>query len=460
MEWLAEALVVAGGAFLLVCVAWKLRTEALRRTALRRHGAETLLLFAFVGGLVQYAATKGTNGTDEAFAASFGHLSTTNGEFVTLWFWDDANSNAVMDVTEAGESIAIRPSGHVVAYSGSLPAAAFDLNRNGLKDWWEVQTGLSALDEAHGETDDNDHDGLINLYEYWAGTNPLLPDGSNTLLSVCSRSIDERLDDNITSNEICRFVDFTTLGEVNVFLTNSCFWLKDVDCSCVSVWHKRSGNPGEMAITAVTRKHGIASAHWFDNTTNVFVDVNGIATNMIVDTSYKIPGTDMLLVRFENELPETVQIPKVMAPNFGDYIGDGKYLPILCLNQKKDGTILEMESFDTSVMDSGAVFYQKMGHVMATNYVSLARSRLRAMTLAGNSGTPHFLLIGSDLVFLFSKHLGYNSNSSWGDYWGPMISFRLDQIQNKIDFWEGENAFRYRLDVIDLSCFDRLNRRR
>ena len=49
------------------------------------------------------------------------------------------------------------------------------------------------LDGVYSASTDSDGDGLINLHEYWAGTNPLVPDGSNTLLSVMSRSVDDRL---------------------------------------------------------------------------------------------------------------------------------------------------------------------------------------------------------------------------------------------------------------------------
>ena len=81
--------------------------------------------------------------TNTESALSLGHQSTTNGEVVTLWFWDDANSNLVKDVEETCTSIAIKPEGHEVAYEGVLSTSAFDKDRNGLMDWWEVQTGLT-----------------------------------------------------------------------------------------------------------------------------------------------------------------------------------------------------------------------------------------------------------------------------------------------------------------------------
>src|SRR5439155_25816849 len=46
-----------------------------------------------------------------------------------------------------------------------LPAA--DTNQNGLADNWEAQFNLTDPDA------DDDQDGMTNLQEYWAGTNPL-----------------------------------------------------------------------------------------------------------------------------------------------------------------------------------------------------------------------------------------------------------------------------------------------
>ena len=58
-------------------------------------------------------------------------------------------------------------------FSSALPYGGFDKDRNGLLDWWERQSGLSDVAEPHGEVDDSDGDGMINLHEFWAGTDPL-----------------------------------------------------------------------------------------------------------------------------------------------------------------------------------------------------------------------------------------------------------------------------------------------
>ena len=62
-------------------------------------------------------------------------------------------------------------------------------------------------------------------------------------------------------------------------------------------------------------------------------------------------------------------------------------------------------------------------------------------------------VVGNELVFLFSKHLGQKNGETWQRYWGPMLPFRLDAIQHKIDQWEGDDASQYQIETFDLSSF-------
>ena len=95
-----------------------------------------------------------------------------------------------------------------------------DLNRNGeydegadvLLDWWEhlhSDAGFSSTNSADALLDP-DGDGLLNLHEYWADCNPLAPDGSNTVLSAMSRSIDDRIRGR-TTNDLsnCVYLNYT-----------------------------------------------------------------------------------------------------------------------------------------------------------------------------------------------------------------------------------------------------------
>ena len=39
-------------------------------------------------------------------------------------------------------------------------------------------------------------------------------------------------------------------------------------------------------------------------------------------------------------------------------------------------------------------------------------------------------------------------------FWGPMLPFRIEAIQNKIDEWEGDDAELYQIIPFDFSSFD------
>ena len=49
-----------------------------------------------------------------------------------------------------------------------------DTDLDGIPDWWEQGHGLDPF--ANDSTNDDDNDGLQNLYEFLARTDPMLPD--------------------------------------------------------------------------------------------------------------------------------------------------------------------------------------------------------------------------------------------------------------------------------------------
>ena len=387
--------------------------------------------------------------TNTELALSFGHQATTNGEFVTLWFWDDANSNSVKDVEETCASTVIKPDGHEVVYEGKLPTSAFDMDRDGLMDWWEARTGLSALEESHGETDDNDRDGLINLHEYWAGTDPLTPDGSNTLLSVCARSVDDRLAGINLTNDVCRFIDFFRNASNEVFVVNTNLWCRDVDLSCVSVWHQdefsKNETRGTMTATAITRRHILVSNHWYSNQYR-FCDTNGNVVVREHDRTRRIYG-DTYLARLTVPLPTSVVPAKLLSAGYAEYIRDGKYLPSVCVNENQQVMVGELEDLDTCVNG-----FQHYGKVSSTNIVTESRESIRGSISIGQSSSPVFLLVEGTPVLLLIKHLGYQDALQWNPTWGPTLSHYVNIIQQEIDSWEGAGT--YRLDMINLANFE------
>lgn len=131
--------------------------------------------------------------TNSVQAFDFAHRATGSRERHSLVFWDDVDDDNCIDETEYSSKIEVPVSGHTVSYRARLGYGEFDSDNNGLLDYWESATGLEEVTGPHSADEDTDGDGLVNLHKYWAGTDPLTPDGSNTAYSVLSRSIDERL---------------------------------------------------------------------------------------------------------------------------------------------------------------------------------------------------------------------------------------------------------------------------
>ena len=389
------------------------------------------------------------------WSADFVNLVVTNREKVVLTFWDDANSNGVHEAEETSVSLTPPVTNHMNVYSYKLSYGAFDRNYNGLLDWWEVTTGLNAEGVANRLYDDPDGDGLINLHEYWAGCDPLVPDGSNTLLSVAARSIDDRIRDVDPAASVARFNDYFANGSNGVFQANTNFWARDLDLSCVSAWQHGRDEPGSKAATLITRRHVVMAKHWWNNGYYTFCDTNGIIVVRSILRSYPV-SADLLLGQLNEPLPGSFTPAKVLSADLDRYLSTGKYLPTLCLNHEKGATILELENLNCDVSAGIGNYCEQYGSTSQTNLVSRQRVNVRGATLDGNSGCPVFLVVGDELVLLFSKHLGWREVLTWMPCWGPMLSFRLEAIQRKIDEWEGADAGSYQVETLDLSAYDKI----
>ena len=52
--------------------------------------------------------------------------------------------------------------------------------------------------------------------------------------------------------------------------------------------------------------------------------------------------------------------------------------------------------------------------------------------------------------------LGYLNIPIWAPTYGPFISIRLSEIQNRIDAWEGADADDYRIQILDVTGYDKV----
>ena len=191
--------------------------------------------------------------------------------------------------------------------------------------------------------------------------------------------------------------------------------------------------------------------HWYaENYT--FCDTNGQVCTRLLLRSSPI-SDDLFLGQLNAPLPDSFKPASVMSTNYVHYLSTGRYLPTLCLNQEKGATVLELEDLNCRVLENGGPWHSRYGKTSMTNYVSTQRNNIRGATPGGDSGCPVFLVVGNELVLLFSKHLGSKDEDRWCHFWGPTLSFRLEAIQNKINEWEGSGADQYQIVPFDLSVF-------
>ena len=56
-------------------------------------------------------------------------------------------------------------------------------------------------------------------------------------------------------------------------------------------------------------------------------------------------------------------------------------------------------------------------------------------------------------MFLFERHMGTSGAYNDGRGYGPIVSHWLQDLQEQINSWEGENASEYQIQVLDLTEF-------
>lgn len=363
----------------------------------------------------------------------FGHRVATSGEKASVSVWDDANQNGEYDVGETSNRYVIAVTGHDMVVTNTLSYGNFDRNGNTLPDWWEDVTGLSMVTNG-GLYADTDSDGLINLHEYWAGTDPLTPDGSNTFLSVVSRSIDDRIKDKSPAGTLQKFLNYHVNGTNGVFDINPECWANDIDTSCVSMWNNSSGSL--QAGVAISKRHIIVAGHFYHgNGVKVFFrepNVN-IHTN-VVTGRFPVNGTDIMVQSLRDELPDAITPARILSANYRHFIGLGKWLPVLRFDKNEQSIVCEI----SKVLPSEA--HYKTGireqSVSTSTPSKEFRQPFYIHTHGGDSGNPLFVVVGNDIVLLGAFHGGIYEPDGITVKVGqcPFVTYYAAEIQSAMDY--------------------------
>ena len=385
--------------------------------------------------------------TNRTFMADVGHLVATNGESVVVYFWDDANSNGVRDVGEAFTSYNIPIRGHESTVTNAFPTAAFDRDGDGIMDWWEdlhADAGLSSTNSADARFDP-DGDGLINLHEYWADCNPLVYDGTNTVLSVMARSVDERLANTTCS---CIYVSYNQSAVLNGLQKNENNWAYDIDLSCASPWN--GWHSMCEAGVLLTRRHVLFAKHYLfqygeGNRRLYFRPRNGgVYSGVVIATNVSM-HTDIAVVLLGEDVPDSVSSAAILPSNYADYIGNGNGLPMLTLDYQEKALVHDVSSFPSG-----------QGNFSALYPVAATRLANSEPIVIGDSGNPRFLLMGTTPILVGTVWTGPNSPGA-----GPFITTWKNEIQTLIDKLSRDAELStndYQLVEYDLSQFRMLIR--
>ena len=373
--------------------------------------------------------------TGSVFAADLGHVVVTNGETLVWWFWDDANSNLVWDADELGVERWFAPNGHDNAVTNSFSFGPFDADGDGMLDHWELvhaAAGLSPTNAADAFVD-FDGDGLVSLHEYWTGSDPGLPDGSNTLLSVCCRSVDERL----SSNSVGKITKFASNGYGSVYNTNC--WSYGICASCASPWNSRGG--GYRTGTAVTKRHVVMADHYKLNVGDTirFLGDDGVQITRFIIAVRQVAKLDISVGLLNDELPLSITPAKLWPQDSQGWIGSAVCIPCMTYDYDEKSLI-----FDVDVLSArNLAFSCKMPH-------DLTRRLYFETVESGDSGNPRFILIENEAVLVGMVHnLGM---SRCGD--GIPLFAVADSLQTVMndlsDEWE---VPRCQLEFFDVSRF-------
>ena len=332
--------------------------------------------------------------TDRIWDVNVGHLVTSNRETVVAYFWDDANSNGVRDADECHTRQTFAISGHENVLTNTLAFGDFDQDSDGILDYWEVlhaEVGLSSNNAADAFID-SDGDGLINLHEFWAGCDPAVPDGSNTVLSVMARSVDDLL----TTNIVGRIDKFSVYNEI---LNTNC-WAYSINTSCASAYN--SCLYQYMAGTAISSRHVALANHYAISTgcTIDFVGTNGtIVTRQIVD-GLQVASTDIYIALLGDPLPEIIKPASILPSDYYAYIRTGIGLPLLMFDASEHAIVTDLSNLPAT-----------KGEVDGREPVSPIRRLYFEAVVSGDSGDPKFLVVNQEVILVSTLH-GYGTASS------------------------------------------------
>ena len=273
----------------------------------------SIALATNVTGIIE-PITPVTLATNFSMYVDFPHLSFTNAPGFYIVFFDDMNTNGIRDIDETVSYVNATLTNHNTVLELDMTRSSFDKDSDGILDRCEVEFGLSPSNPDDAFVD-SDGDGLINLHEYWMGCDKDIPDGTNTLLSIMARSIDERIAGKDPDEALPIYANYETVTSAYDLVPNTNCWAYGIDFSCCSMWNDITVKIPKYrcyASTAISPRHVIMADHFRTPTgyTYYFIGTNGIIYERQLTSKKTIttPGlnTDIQIGLLDSDLPPEV----------------------------------------------------------------------------------------------------------------------------------------------------------
>lgn len=265
------------------------------------------------------------------------------------------------------------------------------------------------------------------------GYDPEVPDGSNTVFSVASRSIDERIAGKNPTNALPVFLNYPACG-TNLVRNTDC-WAYGIDLSCASPWNSFSSGGNRKTGTLISPRHIIYANHYHSNDdygkSIYFLGTNDVIYSAKLVASSRVGTTDIRIGLLDTEIPPLVTPAKILPPDYANYLPIASKCPILSFDQEEKALVQELSSLSSSVTiePSLSSFHRRAFHENIVRF---------------DSSNPSFLILGDSPILLFTF---------FSATVGPSVAFWKDEIQSVMD----QLMSGYYLNEADFSEYDSIS---
>lgn len=389
----------------------------------------SIALATNVTGVIE-PVTSVTLATNPIMRITFPHLSFTNALGLYIVYFADMNTNGIRDLDETVSSGNASLTNHNTLLELTMSRGQFDCDSDGILDRCEVLFGLDP-DNREDVLEDSDGDGMINLHEYWMGCDKDVPDGTNTLLSVMARSVDDRLAGKNPEEALSIYANYETVTSPYDLVPNTNCWAYGIDFSCCSMWNSitlQDSNHRWYAATAISPRHVVMADHFWTpvNSTYYFRGTDGNIYHRVLTQKKTIStgnlNTDIQIGLLDSDLPPEVVPAKLLPNGYERYISTGRGLPVITLNQHESAYVMELAAMPTCRLGN------RVSTVTCQESNFPVRESFFRSVITGDSSSPRFLLAGNQLVLLHVMWYGGRGSGTLLAHYAAEIQRAMNQL--------------------------------